>query len=60
MQNFFFSKKLLLNSAYKCFITHQTISNQWAFLQQPCGRFEQSWEILDLQKTKITRTIKIS
>ena len=36
------------------------IFTTFAFLQQPCGRFEQSWEILDLQKTKITRTIKIS
>ena len=36
------------------------ISTTFAFLQQPSGRLEQSWEILDLQKTKITRTIKIA
>ena len=36
------------------------IFTTFAFLQQPRGRFEQSWKILELQKTKIPRTIKIS
>ena len=66
MHNIFFLKKTIvelhlgkLNYASNN-IKAVGIFTTFAFLQQPCGRFDQSWEILDLEKTEIARTIKIS